>query len=61
MPTAIEMIGHNAALQEHWIRRVIAVIVDSLIVFVGVLFLSAFFLIFAWPWWLMTLICKSPT
>jgi uncharacterized RDD family membrane protein YckC/ribosomal protein S27AE len=32
LPTGLDIIGRNSALQEHWIRRVIAVIVDAIIV-----------------------------
>ncbi len=32
MPTAFELIGHNQALQEHWIRRVLAIVIDAIIV-----------------------------
>ncbi|HKZ89960.1 MAG TPA: RDD family protein [Thermoplasmata archaeon] len=52
MPTAIDMIGHNAALQEHWIRRVIAAVIDALVVFVGVVFFGVFLVFFASPGWL---------
>jgi uncharacterized RDD family membrane protein YckC/ribosomal protein S27AE len=34
MPSAIDLIGHNQALQEHWIRRVLAAVIDGIIVFV---------------------------
>ncbi|HEY7588477.1 MAG TPA: RDD family protein [Thermoplasmata archaeon] len=56
MPTAFDLIGHNAALQEHWIRRVIALIID------GVLLTAlAFFLSFAWlfvfqQWWIFSFV-----
>src|SRR3989337_2528585 len=32
MPSAIDLIGHNQALQEHWIRRVLAIVIDAIIV-----------------------------
>lgn len=56
MPTAFDMIGHNAALQEHWIRRVIAAVIDSVIVFFGVVVASTVLFLFAWPWFLWTLL-----
>jgi len=50
MPTAFDMIGHNAALQEHWIRRVIAGVIDSIIAVLGVFVLNAFLNILpTWP------------
>jgi len=50
MPTAFDMIGHNAALQEHWIRRVIAGVIDSIIAVLGVIVLNAFLNILGtWP------------
>src|SRR5947199_39161 len=32
MPSAFDLIGHNPALQEHWIRRFIAFVIDAVIV-----------------------------
>lgn len=37
MPSAIDLIGHNPALQEHWIRRFFAAVIDGIIV--GVVYL----------------------
>src|SRR6266566_2824101 len=45
MPSAFDLIGRNPALQEHWIRRLFAFLIDSVVVFVIGLF-------FAWAWWL---------
>src|SRR5713226_2613189 len=42
MPSAIDLIGHNPALQEHWIRRFLAVLIDAI-------FVLAIYLLFAWP------------
>lgn len=39
--TGLERIGHDTQLQEHWIKRVIAIVVDSIIVGIGSLVLSA--------------------
>ena len=32
MPSAFQLIGRNPALQEHWIRRLLAFIIDGIIV-----------------------------
>src|SRR6266567_2590217 len=50
MPSAIDLIGHNPALQEHWIRRFVAFLVDAIIVFlIGLVFAIPFsFLVWAW-------------
>ena len=48
MTSALDIIGHNPALQEHWLRRVIALVVDVLIVFVVGLFFNTLFAIFGW-------------
>ena len=49
MPSAFDLIGHNQALQEHWIRRVIAYIVDAFLVALVFLFFNVVLLVFAWP------------
>jgi len=54
MPTGIDLIGNNAALQEHWIKRFIAIIVDAIILAVITIVLNALFLgaLFALGlWW----------
>jgi uncharacterized RDD family membrane protein YckC/ribosomal protein S27AE len=63
MPTAFDLIGHNAALQEHWIRRLFAALIDGIILAI-VVFIFNFALnifgwgLFVWPffggllWWL---------
>src|SRR6266704_400505 len=33
MPSAFDLIGRNPALQEHWIRRLFAFLIDSVVVF----------------------------
>ncbi len=55
MPSAIDLIGRNAALQEHWIRRFFAVLIDAVIVFVIWLFVAIPFSGFAWAWWLSSI------
>jgi len=50
MPTAFDLIGHNAALQEHWIRRLFAYVIDSILVLVVVVLLNVPFLVFNWGW-----------
>lgn len=56
IPTGLDLIGHNAALQEHWIRRFIAVVIDSVIILVISFILSLFLFLFAWPWFLSWLL-----
>lgn len=41
MPTGFDLIGKNPALQEHWIKRFVAIIIDALIVLVIVWLISA--------------------
>src|SRR6266508_3899649 len=52
MPSAFDLIGHNPALQEHWIRRLFAFLIDAVVVFVIGLFFAIPLPIFGWPWWL---------
>ncbi len=63
MPTAVDLIGHNPALQEHWLRRLLAMVIDVILVGLVTFFLNFPFAIFAtgiflWPflfgivWWL---------
>ena len=54
MPSAIDLIGHNPALQEHWIRRFFAFLVDAVIVAVVGLFLAIPLSFLGWPWWVST-------
>ena len=44
------MVGHNAALQEHWIRRFIAFVIDVIIVVVVAFIFSLFLFLFSWAW-----------
>jgi uncharacterized RDD family membrane protein YckC/ribosomal protein S27AE len=50
MPSAIDLIGHNPALQDHWFRRLGAAVIDGLIVGVVYLLIALplSFLAFAW-------------
>jgi uncharacterized RDD family membrane protein YckC len=51
MPSAIDLIGHNPALQEHWIRRFFAFVIDVIIVFaIGLIFLFSLSIL-AWAWY----------
>ena len=43
MPTGVDLIGNNAALQEHWLKRVIAIVIDAIIISVIVILLNAVF------------------
>ena len=55
MPSAINLIGHNPALQEHWIRRFLAFVIDAIIVFaIGFIFAIPFSIL-AWAWYLIGL------
>jgi uncharacterized RDD family membrane protein YckC len=52
--TAAERIGHDSFLQQHWIKRVIAIVIDSIIVGFAatVLSIAVLFLLFlANPFW----------
>src|SRR5436309_14831589 len=42
MPSAIDLIGHNPALQEHWIRPFFAALIDAIVV-------AVIYLLFALP------------
>ncbi len=52
MPSAFDLIGHNPALQEHWIRRFFAFVIDVVIVFVIGLFIAIPFSFLTWVWWI---------
>src|SRR5512137_2189679 len=70
MPTAFDLIGHNAALQEHWIRRLIAAVIDGILLAI-VLFIFNFALsvflwgFLLWPllagvvWWLYSIVFEG--
>jgi len=49
MTSAFDLIGRSPALQEHWFRRVVALVVDAVIIFVIGYFVDVQFGIFAWP------------
>src|SRR5947207_10349371 len=51
MPSAFDLIGHNPALQEHWIRRFIAFVIDAVIVAVVGLFFAIPLSFLGWAWW----------
>ena len=58
MSTGFEKIGTDAQLQTHWIRRLVAFIIDSIIVWIGVMIITAILSIpftlaaaaGGWPW-----------
>jgi len=61
--TGLDMIGSDPRLQEHWIRRVIAFIIDAIVVVIAVAILAVIlFVPFAigfswfWGWWQFPLI-----
>lgn len=41
MPTGFEKIGSDSQLQDHWIRRLVAFIIDAIIVGIGTLIIAA--------------------
>ncbi|HEX9339585.1 MAG TPA: RDD family protein [Thermoplasmata archaeon] len=51
MPSAFGLSG-NPALQDHWIRRLFAFLIDAVVVFVIGLFLGIPLSVFGWVWWL---------
>ena len=51
MPSAFEIIGHNAALQEHWLRRALAFVIDIIIVSVVSLLFWPFGIL-GWGWFI---------
>ena len=70
MPTAFELIGHNAALQEHWIRRLIAAVIDGILLAIVVFIFNFAFSIFLWGffvwpfvggvlWWLYSMLFEG--
>src|SRR5207247_9347236 len=48
MPSAFDLIGHNPALQEHWIRRFIGFLFDAIVVIVVGLFFAFPLSILTW-------------
>jgi len=60
MSTGFERIGSDSQLQDHWIRRLVAFIIDSIIVWIGALIIAAIILIpfvilaaaTGWPWFM---------
>ncbi len=52
MTTAFDIIGSNKALQDHWLRRIVALIIDGIIITVIVFAISIFLWILA-PWGLI--------
>ena len=69
MPSAFELIGHNAALQEHWMRRLIAFIIDAIVISVATLLFLPFgllgwgalliFLVSGVIWWLYSALLEA--
>ncbi|HYT01105.1 MAG TPA: RDD family protein [Thermoplasmata archaeon] len=55
MPSAIDLIGHNPALQEHWLRRLFAFLIDLIVVIVIFLFFAIPLTLFGYVWWLVPL------
>jgi uncharacterized RDD family membrane protein YckC len=41
MVTGFDYLGHDRALQEHWLRRFAAILIDSVLIYVPVLFISS--------------------
>ena len=55
MPTAFDLIGHNAALQEHWIRRLIAAFIDGILISIVVFIFNFAFAVFLWGFFIWPL------
>ena len=53
MPTALDLIGGNPALQEHWIKRFIAIFIDAIILGIVSVIIGLFvpFWAFGWVVW----------
>lgn len=54
MVTGFDIIGSNKALQDHWVRRIIAIIVDTLVVYIPLFFIFniiLFVTLSSWGWW----------
>ncbi|UCE91997.1 MAG: RDD family protein [Methanobacteriota archaeon] len=41
MPTGFDYIGRDKALQEHWLKRLVAIVIDSILVYIPILALSS--------------------
>lgn len=52
MPSAVSLIGHNPALQEHWFRRLLAFVIDAIVVLILFLFLAIPMGFLRWSLWL---------
>jgi uncharacterized RDD family membrane protein YckC/ribosomal protein S27AE len=52
MPSAVSLIGRNPALQEHWFRRLLAFVIDAIIILLVFLFVAIPNGILLWSWWL---------
>ncbi len=60
MTTAFDIIGSNKALQEHWIKRFLAALIDGLMIWIPLFFIFNVILWntvgvwgwFVWGWWL---------
>ncbi|OGS47466.1 MAG: hypothetical protein A3K66_00045 [Euryarchaeota archaeon RBG_16_67_27] len=48
MPSALDLIGHNQALQEHWIRRFFAFLID--LVILAIIFVPLAIFLAYWAW-----------
>jgi uncharacterized RDD family membrane protein YckC/ribosomal protein S27AE len=70
MPTAFDLIGHNAALQEHWIRRLIALVIDGILISIVVFIFNFAFAVFLWGyllwpfffgaiWWVYSMLLEG--
>lgn len=43
MPTGFDYLGQDKALQEHWLKRFVAIILDALLVYTPIMVLSTIF------------------
>lgn len=54
MPTGLDLITKNPALQEHWVKRLIAIVIDAIILMVAAVIIGALapiFWIYGWIVW----------
>ena len=53
MTTALDLIGKDTELQNHWIRRLIAIIIDVIIIYIVFWIITIAFIFTVRHWWLL--------
>ncbi len=43
MPTGFDYLGHDKALQEHWLKRLVAIVLDAVLIYTPIMVLNAIF------------------